>query len=256
MISDEEKARIRRLFFAEHWKIGTIASQLNIHPDTVRRAISSDSFNAGRSLSLRARITDQYLEFIEQTLKQYPGLRATRLHQMLQQRGYHGSVVQLRRVLRTLRPSRREAFFRLRTLPAEEAQADWAHFGELSIGRARRRLSCFVLTLSYSRALYLEFTFDQSIESFLRAHVNAFRQWAGVPRQIKFDNLKAVVTERFHDAVRFHPRLLEFSGHYQFAAVPCRPARGNEKGRVERAIQYIRHSFFAARPFTDLDDFN
>lgn len=256
MISDEEKAKIRRLFFAEHWKVGTIASQLNLHPDAVRRAIDSERFNAGRPVCLRQRITDPYLEFIEQTLKQYPSLRATRLHQMLLSRGYQGSVIQLRRVLRTLRPTRREAFFRLRTLPAEEGQADWAHFGEICIGRARRRLSCFVLTLSYSRALYLEFTLDQSIESFLRAHVNAFRWWGGVPRQIKFDNLKSVVVERFHDAVRFHPRLLEFSGHYQFAAVPCRPARGNEKGRVERAIQYIRHSFFAARPFTDLDDFN
>jgi len=62
--------------------------------------------------------------------------------------------------------------------------------------------------------------------------------------------------ERRGDAIHFHPRLLELSAHYHFAALPCRPARGNEKGRVERAIQYARGSFFAARSFTTLEDFN
>ena len=70
------------------------------------------------------------------------------------------------------------------------------------------------------------------------------------------DNLRGVVLERRGDAIHFHPRFLELSAHYHFAALPCRPARGNEKGCVERAIQYVRSSFFAARPFTTLEDFN
>lgn len=86
--------------------------------------------------------------------------------------------------------------------------------------------------------------------------MHAFTAWAGAPRTILYDNLKAVVLERCGDAIHFHPRLLELCGHYHFAAQPCRPFRGSEKGRVERAIQYIRHSFFAARAFTKLADFN
>jgi hypothetical protein len=117
-------------------------------------------------------------------------------------------------------------------------------------------LSGFVLTLSYSRALWLEFFFDQSLENFLLGHVHAFHDWGGAPRSLQTDNLRSVVLERRGDAIHFHPRFLELSAHYHFATLPCRPARGNEKGRVERAIQYVRSSFFAARPFTTLEDFN
>lgn len=154
-----------------------------------------------------------------------------------------------------LRPPRREAFLRLHTFPGEQAQADGARFGEVKIGRARR-LSAFLLTLSYSRALGLEFFLDQSLENFLLGHVNAFSDWGGAPRTVLYDNSTSVVLERRGDANDFHPRLLEFSAHYHFAARTCRPARGNEKGRVERPIQYARASFLAARPFTTLAHFN
>jgi len=256
MISSEQIADIRRLFFVEHWKIGTIASELGVHPDAVRGAIESHRFNPNRAPSIRATLADPYLEFIEQTLQQYPRLRATRLYEMLRSRGYTGSVIQLRRLVRPLRPAKHEAFLRLSTLAGEQAQADWAHFGQVRVGAATRRLSCLVLTLSYSRALWVEFFFDQSIENFLLGHVHAFADWGGVPRTILYDNLKSVVSERRGDAVHFHPRLLELCAHYHFAARPCRPARGNEKGRVERAIQYIRHSFFAARSFASPADLN
>jgi transposase len=86
---------------------------------------------------------------------------------MIRDRGFDGSVVQLRRFISRMRPAPREAFLRLTTFPGEQGQVDWAHFGEVTVGRARRRLSCFVITLSYSRALYLEFFFDQRMESFL-----------------------------------------------------------------------------------------
>jgi len=175
---------------------------------------------------------------------------------MLRPRGYPGSITQLRRVVAELRPPQGEAFLRLRTFPGEQAQADWAHFGEVTIGRARRRLSGFVLTLSYSRALWLEFFLDQTLENFLLGHVHAFADWGGAARTVLTDNLRSVVLERRGDAIHFHPRFLELSAHYHFATRPCRPARGNEKGRVERAIQYVRHNFFAARPFTTLTDFN
>lgn len=253
MISPEQTAAIRRLFFAEHWKIGTIAAELDLHPDTIRRALETERFQA-RAPRLMA--TDNFLEFIEQTLKQHPRLRATRLMEMLRDRGFQGTVHQLRRVVRALRPVSREAFLRLSVLPGEQGQVDWASFGEVTIGRARRRLSCFVLTLSHSRAFYLEFFFDQSLENFLQGHVNAFADLGGAPRSLLYDNLKAAVLERHGDSIRFHPRLLELCGHYHFAARPCNPRRGNEKGRVERTIRYVRDSFFAARPFSTLEILN
>jgi len=254
MISPETRAQIRRYFYAEHWKIGTIARELNVHPDAVRNAIESNRFNVTQPM--RASITDPYMEFVRQTLDQHPRLRATRIHQMIRDRGYTGSVIQLRRAVAQLRPPAREPFLRLQSFPAEQAQVDWAHFGHVAVGRARRALSCFVITLSWSRALYLEFFFDQTMENFLRGHVHAFQDWAGQPRVILYDNLRSAVIERRGSEIHFNPRLIELCAHYHFAARPCQVRAGNQKGRVERAIRFVRESFWAGRPFTTLAECN
>jgi transposase len=199
---------------------------------------------------------DPYLPFVRQTLEQYPRLRATRLYQMLGDRGYTGSVEQLRRVVARLRPQPREAFLRLQVFPAEEAQVDWAHFGSVRVGRAKRQLSCFVMTLSWSRALYLEFFFDQTTENFLRGHVRAFQNWSGAPRVVLYDNLRSAVLERRGDQIHFNPRLLELAAHYHFMPRPCQVRAGNQKGRVERAIRYVRDSYWAGRGFTTLAECN
>ena len=137
-----------------------------------------------------------------------------------------------------------------------QAQVDWAHFGHVMVGSARRALSCFVMTLSYSRALYLEFFFDQTMENFLRGHAHAFAYWPGQPRVLLYDNLKSAVLERRGNQIHFHPRLIELSAHYHFAPRPCQVRAGNQKGRVERAIRYVRDSFWAGRCFTTLAECN
>ena len=227
MISPETRVQIRRYFYAEHWKIGTIAQALDVHPDTVRRAIEVERFQHAEPL--RPSIVDPYLPFVRQTLEQHPRLRATRLYQMIRDRGYSGSVEQLRRVVARLRPQPHEAFLRLQVFPAEQAQVDWAYFGSVMVGRAKRQLSCFVMTLSWSRALYLEFFFDQTTENFLRGHVRAFQDWSGAPRVILYDNLRSAVLERRGDQIHFNPRLLELAAHYHFAPRPCQVRGGKSK---------------------------
>lgn len=254
MIDAEKVAEMRRLFFAEGWKIGTIATELHVHPNTVRAAVETDG--SARPVMLRPSQADVFLPFIRETLSRYPRLRATRIHDMLRARGYPGSARRIREVVRFLRPPKVEPYLRLRSFSGEQAQVDWADFGAVTVGRATRRLSGFVMTLSYSRALYLEFFFDQGQENFLRGHARAFAYFEGVPRICLYDNLRSAVLERRGDLVRFHPRLIELMSHYHFQARPCAPRRGNEKGRVERAIRYIRESFFYGRPFTTIEDTN
>ena len=256
MISCELRAEIRRLYYAEHWRVGTIAEALGVHADAVRLAIEVERLQA-RAARARPSRLDPYLPFMRETLERYPRLRATRLYEMVRGRGYDGSVVQLRRVVAKIRPTRPEAaYLRLRVLPGEQAQADWGSFGTIGAGRSKRPLSCFVMVLSWSRAIHALFTLDQTLESFLRGHVEAFGFFHGAARSVLYDNLKSAVLERRGDAIRFNPRLLELCGHYHFAPRPCAPARGNEKGRVERQIQYLRTSFFAARSFRDVEDLN
>jgi transposase len=219
MIDPETRARIRHLFYAAHWKVGTIARELRLHADAVRLAVETERFNSPKPV--RTCVTDPYTGFIREILTEHPRLRATRVFQMIRDRGYPGSVVQLRRVVATMRPVPKEAFLSLRTFPGEQGQVDWANFGEVPVGRARRPLSCFVITLSYSRALYFEFSFDQRLESFLRGHTHAFDDWEGLPGILLCDNLRSVVLERRGDAIHFHPRLLELCAHYHCSARPC-----------------------------------
>jgi len=256
VIDAELYARIRRLFFAEHWKVGTIATELGVHHETVENAVEADRFSRAHR-QIRPAILDPYKPFITEVLDKHPKLRATRIFEMVRTRGYLGGYNPVKRYVRTVRPAARaEAFLRLTTLPGEQAQVDWGHFGKIQVGAATRSLSCFVLVLSWSRAMYARFTLDQTLETFLRGHALAFERLGGVPRRILYDNLKSVVIERVGEHIRFHPQILECAGHYHFAPVPCAPYRGNEKGKVERTIQYLRHGFFAARRFTTVDDLN
>jgi transposase len=256
VIEPELRTRIRRLFFAEHWRIGTIAVELGVHHETVRHAIEADRFIRPGAVA-RPSMLDPYKAFLAETLERHPRLRATRLFEMARDRGYSGSVVQLRRHVATIRPvPRSEAYLRLQTLPGEQAQVDWGHFGTIRVGHAKRSLSCFVMVLSWSRAMFARFALDQTLESFLRGHVEAFSAVGGVPRSILYDNLKSVVLERAGDHIRFNEAMLFFAGHYHFAPKPCAPYRGNEKGKVERTIQYLRDGFFAARRFASVQDLN
>ena len=256
MITPAQRAEIRRLYYGEHWKIGTIAAQLGLHRETVRAAVEHETGGVRRGVC-RPSALDPYLPFIRDTLARYPRLRATRIHEMVRQRGYPGSVIQVRRLVRRLRPETTPTVYRrVVTLVGEQAQVDWGTFGKVRIGRGTRAVSGFVMVLGYSRALAALFTLDQTLESFLRGHVDAFEALGGVARNLVYDNLRSAVLDRRGSAVAFHPRLLDLAGHYHFAPRPCTPGRGNEKGKIERQIQYLRHAFFAARPFRDLDDLN
>ena len=256
VIAPDIEAQILRYHHAEKWRVGTIARQLHVHHSVVRRVLAQAGLPRIGPPPRPSQI-DAYLPFIRQTLETFPTLTASRLYAMARERGYRGSPDHFRHLIACHRPRpKAEAYLRLRSLPGEQAQVDWAHFGHLQIGRARRPLMAFVMVLSYSRQIFLRFFLDARMESFLRGHVGAFAAWQGVPRVLLYDNLKSAVLERHGAAIRFHPTLLGFAGHYRYEPRPVAVARGNEKGRVERAIRYVRESFFAARSFVDLDDLN
>ena len=255
-IDQELEAKILRHHFVEQWGVHTIASQLGIHHSTVDRVLSQAGMTRlGRAL--KPSILDPFMPFVIDTLKQYPRLTAARLYGMVQQRGFTGGPSHFRARIAGLRPRRAaEAYLRLKTLPGEQAQVDWGHFDYVSIGRARRPLMAFVMVLSWSRQIFLRFYLNQRMECFLRGHVAAFSAFNGLPRVLLYDNLKSAVLERRGDAIRFNPVLLQLSAHYHFEPRPVAVARGNEKGRVERAIRYIRDSFFAGRRWRDVADLN
>ena len=255
VIRPEVEAEILRLHHVEKWPPGTIATHLHLHHDVVTRVIESGGAPPARPQ--RSSRIDTYVPFILGTLRRYPDLLASRLFQMCKERGYRGSPDHFRHMVARHRPRRRvEAYHRMTALPGEHGQVDWAHFGKIKVGRAEHSLLAFVCVLSYSRQIFLRFYLDQRIENFLRGHVAAFETFAGLPRVLIYDNLKSAVLDRRGDAILFNPRLVDFAKHYRFEIRPAAVARGNEKGRVERAIGYARTSFWPARRWRDLDDLN
>jgi transposase len=255
MISHETANAIIRYATVDKWPVGTIASRLLIHHSVVTRVLRQYAID--RSPPARPSKIEPFLPFVIETFEKHPGIPASRVYQMVCERGYEGAPDHFRAVVSKYRPKRpAEAFLRLRTLPGEQAQMDWGDFGLTEVDGAQRRIYVFSMVLSYSRKLFVRFGYSAAIGAFLRAHVQAFEYFGGVPRTILYDNLRSAVLSRVGDAIEFNCKLLALSGHYRFLPKPVAVRRGNEKGRVERSIRYIRSSFFPAREFDGLDDLN
>jgi transposase len=255
VIRPEVVAEIVRLHTVEGWKVGTIARHLGVHHSTVSRALHRCGLQ--REGPRRASMIDSFVPFIRDTLEQYSTLPASVLYRMVRARGYQGGEDHFRHQVAELRPRRAaEAYLELRTLPGEQAQVDWGSFGTWTVDGGERRLSAFVMVLSYSRMVYARFFYDQRLASFLEGHVRAFAFFGGAAKTALYDNLKSAVLERRGDAIRFHPSILELAAHYRFQPRPVAVGRGNEKGRVERAIGYLRTSFFRGLSFANIDDLN
>jgi transposase len=190
----EVEAEIARLFAVEHWKVGTIADQLGVHHDVVRRVLGllPESPRRERPPLLVA----PYQGFVRETLERYPRLCSTRLLDMVRERGFRGSERTLRRFVAMVRPtSKREAFLRLDPLIGEQAQIDWAHVGPIAVPGGSRSLWLFVIVLSWSRAMWGEFCFDLSVHSLLRSLSRAAVYFGGTTRQWLFDYVPRHIIE-------------------------------------------------------------
>lgn len=247
MIDRHLEAEIRRLFFAEHWKRGTISTQLGVHPDVVERAIGP----LGRAPANRpphSSVLDPYKPFIKETLDRYPKLVSTRVNDMIVERGYTGSQRTVTRYVGKVRPApKSEVFLRTERLPGEQSQVDWGHVGRLRVAGGERALWVFVLVLAFSRAIFAELVFDLSVHSLRRSLLNAAIFFGGVTRQWLFDNPKTVVLERQGDLIRFQPDLLDLTATLHVQPRLCGVRKPHQKGGVERQVRYLKDRFFSAR---------
>jgi transposase len=261
-IDEGKEAEIRRLHFAEHWKVGTIGSQLGLHHEVVERVLGLgkgarskpvDTLASASSVAVPLPLQG-YEDFVIETLTQYPKLCATRLYDMLVERGFKGSVRSVRRHVAVVRPTpKSEVFLRTEPLIGEQAQIDWGYVGKLAFEGGIRQLWVFVMVLAYSRAMWAELVLDLSAVSLRRSLVRGCHYFRGATRQWLFDNPKIVVLERHGDAIRFHPELLALCGQMCVSPRLCGVRKPQQKGRVERAIRYLRDRFFAARTIRDMD---
>jgi len=170
------------------------------------------------------------------------------------ERQYAGSYSSIRRFVRVLEPRTPEACVRVETPPGEEAQVDFGYAGTFAdpVTGEMRRAWVFVMTLCYSRHMYAEIVFDQTVSTWLALHVRAFEFFGGVPSRLVPDNLKAaVVRASFHDP-QIQRAYRELAEHYGFTIAPCRPRTPRHKGKVESSVHYVVRNALAGREFRDI----
>lgn len=255
ILSPEMQGQILAFYYSDKRSIKSIARELSVDPKTVRRVVRRREVHLEIRVSKRHSILDPFKDELVEFLKKDSQITNTSLLNHLRSRGYTGGISILNDFMkvargRFVRP--REAFLRLEFAPGEVAQVDWGEFGDV-FGDGIK-MHCFAMVLAYSRMIYVEFTRSERFEEFIRCHENAFRFFGGVPRECWYDNLTTAVSDRMGGLVRFNARFMAYMAHHGARPHACNVARGNEKGRVEDLIKYIRMNFWGGRTFADFDD--
>ncbi|GAB6876601.1 IS21 family transposase [Thermaerobacter litoralis] len=241
---------------AEGLSVREIARRTGLSRNTVRKYLRQPEPPRYKPRPAKASKLDPFKPYLEQRVAQGV-FNANRLLRELRAHGYTGGKTILKEFLRPHRPPRvPRAVVRFETAAGAQAQVDWGEFPYTDPRGRRRKVYGFVMVLSYSRAMYVEFVEQQDLSTLLRCHLHAFAALGGVPKEILYDNMKTVVLRRHRAKVDYHPRMLDFALLAGFVLQACRPYRAQTKGRVERAIGYLKQHFWPAVQFTDLADLN
>ena len=249
MIDYETFCKIRDCRERQRLTVAQTARALHLHPRTVAKWSARSHFEPRRRVS-RGSLLDPFKPRITRLLDTYP-YSAVQIFQRLREEGYGGGLTILRNYVRRIRPPKRPVYLKLNFSAGECAQVDWGSFGSVAVRNTRRRLSFFVMVLAYSRRMFVEFTVSQTMEHFLACHEHAFAE-LGIPSKLMVDNLKSAVLQRLAGvAPVFNPRYLDFARHHGFEVVACNVGRGNEKGRVESGVGYVKKNFLRGLELSD-----
>lgn len=256
MLTIEERFMIKDLY-RTGVSISEIARRTGHDRKTIRSLLQAPVVPVRPPRTRAAHKIDPYVPYLEQRL-QAGVVNARKLYAEIRQQGYPGKETQVRDFVQPFRAARTpHATLRFETEPGEQAQVDWGHFGRIRHHDRMHALYGFVMTLGWSRTMYLEFTVSMDATAFLRCHLHAFAYFGGIPRQILHDNLKTAVLGRAADGtIHWQPRYLDFADYYRFSPRACQPYRPQTKGKVESSIRYVRGNFWPGLTFSTLVDLN
>jgi transposase len=224
---------------------GTVSKYLK-YPDTT-----------GKNRPGRPSKLDPFRDIIKDAVKLYPKVKAPVVLKLIREKGFEGEITIVREYLRHLRGVRqKQAFIRFESLPGQQMQVDWGHFGSLTYGDSSRKLYALVVIESHSRMLHVSFTHSQKQATLHQGLADAFQYFGGTPKEILVDNMLTAVTERAGSIIRFNDSFLDFLRPFAITPVACNIRAPYEKGKVENSIKYLRNNFWPLRNFTDLEDVN
>lgn len=180
------------------------------------------------------------------------------LWERIREQGYSGGKTLVKDYVKPYRPSRQApAVQRYETKPGDQAQVDWGIADYVDEQGVLRKASVFVMTLGYFRAMYIEFSRRCDIRSFMRCFINAIEYFGGVPKVMLMDRMKTVILGIGDDRKpRWHPLFADFAATLGMIPKVCRVRRPQTKGKVERAVRFVKENFLPGRTFVDLADLN
>ena len=255
MIKYERYCKIKDCHERPGLTVAQTARALGLQEQTGVKWLACEQFHPRQSAPRSSQL-DPFKDQVIRLLETHP-YSAQQIYQRLREGGFEGGFTIVKDYVRRVRPVRREAFLKLSFAPGEAAQVGWGEYGSIGVGSTRRRLSFFVMVLCYSRLMYVEFTVAQTMEHFLAAHEHAFAAFGGCPGRLMIDNLKSAVLRRVvGEAPVFNPRYLDFARHWGFDISPCNVAKGNEKGRVESGVGYVKKNLLNGADFLDFSAVN
>ncbi len=253
MLGIDEIMDIKQLEREGH-KIKAIVRQTGYSRNTVRNILRG-GYKEKKNRKERRSILDDYKDYIKDKFEKTE-LSAVLIYNEIRKLGYSGSIDQVYRFVRPLRKSAKRLdrlTVRFETLPGKQAQVDWGHCGRFQDFDGReKKLYVFVMILGYSRDIYIEFTTSMKREWLLKCHVNAFEYFGGMPECVLYDNMSQIIDV----GGGWNREFMDFADHYGFIPRRCRPYRARTKGKVERAIQYVKMNFLPERVFSSLADAN
>ncbi|AOY57289.1 IS21 family transposase [Desulfococcus multivorans] len=255
MIDYEAFVRIKHCHEQQGLSPAQIAEALDLDDRTVRKWLAEKQYRPRTPAHRRSKL-DPFKSYIVRLVETHP-YTAVQVFQKIREEGFDGGYTIVKEYVQKIRPRRTPPFLKLSFAPGECAQVDWGSYGSVPVGSTSRRLSFFVMVMCHSRMMYVEFTVSQTMEHFLGCHQNAFERFGGIPEKIMVDNLKSAVLKRIVGRLPvFNPRYLDFAKHCGFTICPCGVGKGNEKGRVESGVGYVKKNFLAGLAVSDFSVLN
>lgn len=235
--------------------ISQISEISQLSENTVRKYLRQEKYQAQERRKRGSKL-NPFTEVIDQMLRRYSGYTAQQIFQEIKTQGYAGGYTLVKEYLRKVRPKAREAYLTLHFKPGQSAQVDWGVAGYIFIDGRKRKVSFFVMLLSHSRAIFVYFTLSEAQEFWLECHQRSFEYFGGIPAEVMVDNCKTAVISHRDKVVVYNKHYVDFANHYGFKIVACRVREPQEKGRVERAVGFVRTNFINGRNLEPFEALN
>jgi transposase len=254
----EKWVEIRRKVLANETSKRAICREYKLHWDTLQRILTyAEPPRYEQKRPRKKPKIGEFVPIIQEILKSDQQVHrkqrhtAKRIFERLQaEHEYEGGYTGVKEAVRAWRQEHKEVFLPL-SHPPGEAQVDFGE-ADITLRGETTRVALFVMTLPFSDAIFCQVFPRECTEAFLEGHKRAFEFFGGVPRRISYDNSKIAVAKIIGSRERkVTSEFLRLESHYLFEHHFCLVRRPNEKGHVERLVDFARANFLVPVPVTD-----